>query len=389
MLPLLLAAAGAVLGVQALALASAAPGLLWLPRGIPRGTWPLLGVGGCAAVAGAVWLGGGGWIWPAAGFTAGIPLAVVLASMRPLHTEQRWLCKGGDGAHSFHASVTHLSDGSVALLFEPVAPPPASPRATVVLCHGGGNDRLYGLWYLIERLTEAGHRVVTAHLPGHGRGGEDPFGLQACRDRTDVLVRWAREAVEEPVVLIGQSMGAAVVLDRLARCSDLAAAVTVSAPHELRVGSSSVNEALGLLQPHIYRALRYANPFEALPAAGGFKRGAFPVRTQDGRSYLREFERCVDAMQLTTRLPLRPDPSCPVLLIHGDADGVIPVQQARDLGQALGSAAHVEIVEGMTHLDPTLRRSVMTTLIHWLHQQLEAERAQTRQQAKRLRRGAM
>jgi pimeloyl-ACP methyl ester carboxylesterase len=239
--------------------------------------------------------------------------------------------------------------------------------ATVVLVHGGGNDRLHGLWYLAETLLQRGHQVVTAHLPGHGRGGTDRFTLEACRRRLDRLVS---AAPERPVVVLGQGLGGALALDQLVRGdAEVDGVITVSAPAlsasmALNVGLRVLGELRGLLGGSIHRALAYGNPWEVVPAGVTFKRGAFPVRVERG-SCSEAFVRVVQALELVDRLPRRQG-DAPVLLIHGMRDRVVPHEQARMLAEALGSGVELWIYPRVTHLDSLLDPQVVAEVVQFI-----------------------
>lgn len=242
--------------------------------------------------------------------------------------------------------------------------PTTRTSTCVVIAHGGGNDHLYGLWYVIERLLEAGFAVLTGHLAGHGRGGTDLFSLEKARVRLDALSAEARERFEN-VCLLGQSLGAALVLDALARGRPCCRAVTVSAPHTLKVGTNAWLEAAALLRPTTWRALRYAGLYEAAPAFKGFKRKRFPVRVPAGRDYLREFEQAVTDMALLERLRGLSPP--PVLLVHGARDGVIPPFQATELSVAIGRPeATLYIASRAHHLEPLLERETVDAVVRFL-----------------------
>ena len=40
---------------------------------------------------------------------------------------------------------------------------------------------------------------------------------------------------------------------------------------------------------------------------------------------------------------------CPVLVVHGDADNVVPIEQSKKLIQKLGGLKQLEILPGVTH----------------------------------------
>lgn len=233
----------------------------------------------------------------------------------------------------------------------------------VVIAHGGGNDHLYGLWYAVERLVGAGFAVLTGHLAGHGQGGTDLFTLDNACSRLDALAEYARSQFSS-VMLLGQSLGGALALDAVARGQQFERVVTVSAPHNLQVGSDAWLEAAALFRPTTWRALRYAGLYEALPAFKAFKRSRFPVRVPPGTNYLREFELAVAQMDLLGRLS--DTDSLPLLLVHGARDGVIPPFQASELSAAIGARATLYIASRCHHLEPLLERTTLDAIIGFL-----------------------
>jgi len=239
-------------------------------------------------------------------------------------------------------------------------------RACVVIAHGGGNHRFFGLHYLVRTLLDNGFDALTAHLAGHGRGGVDTFTLDNARARLDALVACARER-ERVVVVLGQSLGGSLALDQLARGSGGDAVVSVSAPTSLDSDLRLGLELGCLLKPAVYRQIRYAGLLGALPAYRGFRRRAFPVRTPDSLHYLDAFASAVDSMALPERLNTAEDPP-PVLIVHGERDGVVPCAQAGALAGALGSTTQRCLEPGVHHLDPLLNRRVVARIVHWLQE---------------------
>jgi alpha-beta hydrolase superfamily lysophospholipase len=358
------------LAIQAAALRRGVLGLHPFPRRF-RALWPIL------ALAAALLFGWAmhhrfdeaGLLTLLACAPLGALLTVLLATLAERRPERRWLTEA-EGVHpeqSFRAEPLCLPGHSDAgaLLLQPCAPSP--PRAVVVVLHGGGNDRLFGMSFLFERLIAQGYAVVTAHLPGHGRGATDSFTLESCRSRVDQLSEQARRRLPAArLVLLGQSLGGALALDHVARDCRVDAVVVVSTPAALRLSSRLGRELAALLRPSLYRALAYANAAEALPAAGRFKRDAYPVRLEAGPSYVEAFARAVDSMDLLGRLPRQAPCPLPVLLVHGGRDGVVPPADSRRLAAALGGRAEARIFDGVTHLDPLLDRTVVAEIVRWI-----------------------
>ena len=172
------------------------------------------------------------------------------------------------------------------------------------------------------------------------------------------------------IVLIGQSLGGALSLDYWVRQRGVNAVVTVSAPHVLKLSSRLLWELSALVRPAVYRALRYGNPLESLPAVGWFKRKRFPIRVDGKRNYLDVFTEALNQLDLVQRLRAVPSTVCPLLVVHGTWDGVIPVQQANALGEALGNRAKLKVFSALTHLDLLFTPTVIETIIGWVNEQL-------------------
>jgi len=297
---------------------------------------------------------------------AGAAAATVAACYLHRDPERRYRPPGAVGLRAEAIPIPDQADAGALLLTPDPGVAGADGRCMVVFSHGGGNDRVFGMWYLADRLLAAGHTVLAAHVAGHGRGGTDVLSLPAARARIDALVAEATcRADGAPVAVVGQSLGAAVALDQLAREHAPGAVVAVSAPADgLGVGARLACEALALLRPPAYRALRYGNPYAILPAAGRFKRRLFPVRVPPGEPYLATFDRVVREMELPARLAEAT--SGRALLVHGGLDGVIPAQQAHLLADALGDRADLAVFNRATHLDPLLDPAIVDRILGWL-----------------------
>jgi len=269
-------------------------------------------------------------------------------------------------------------DGAASVPSPPSTPATAGPRppadgpgpvaGCAVLYHGGGNDRLFGFGYVIERLLAAGFSVLTGHLPGHGAGGTDLFDVDAVRHRVDALLACARRSLahaQGKVVVLGQSLGGSFALDQVTRGVRADKVITVSAPTSIPRHMELFKEVGCLLRAAAWRATLYGGPLKALPAYRGFRRADFPVRVRPGAHYIKEFAQAVESLDLPARLAsLPPHPSPPaLLLVHGTRDGVIPVEQAHELSAALGDRATLLELPRLHHLDPLLDRKTVDTIV--------------------------
>jgi dipeptidyl aminopeptidase/acylaminoacyl peptidase len=59
---------------------------------------------------------------------------------------------------------------------------------------------------------------------------------------------------------------------------------------------------------------------------------------------------------------------CPVLILHGDADDVVPVKEAHELHDCLGGVKRLSILQGTDHRlsNPALMQRAMEEALDWL-----------------------
>ena len=116
------------------------------------------------------------------------------------------------------------------------------PRALLALVHGiGGHSGQFGA--IAEPLVAAGVLPCALDLPGHGRspGGRGQLGRwQEFRQAVAALLAWGDDlAPRLPQVLLGHSLGAAVVLDYAWEHPGDLAAVVVTNPALALTGGGS------------------------------------------------------------------------------------------------------------------------------------------------------
>jgi len=210
-----------------------------------------------------------------------------------------------------------------------------SSRRAVLLIHGLGENRV-GMLPLLPVVEPLGVNVALIDLRAHGEsdGACLTYGV---REREDVkaVIDWLIDrdlAQPGAVALVGWSMGGAVSIQ--------------TAAIDERVGAVVADAAFARLRPMIYREARRIFPPSVLCAPLGIwwaeRRGDFSVR---------------DAAPVSLADRVR----CPVLLIHGEADDVVPVRHASELRSALGENAEVWIVPGAGHCDALAADEVIYT----------------------------
>jgi len=197
-------------------------------------------------------------------------------------------------------------------------------RHLVVLVHG-----MWASWLQMagvgRDLHARGFDVLLFDLRGHGES--DPSRLYlGRRERTDIraVMEWAKSEGfrQDRVGWLGYSMGGSTVLMEGAQNPEIQVAVVDSPYGDLpRLLDNQLSQHSGLP--------RWFNPGILLAA-----RWVFGVRTDD-------------------LIPIRIARSWgerPVLLIHGESDTIVPVNQARELARTLGTSCLMLTMPGVDHV---------------------------------------
>lgn len=182
-------------------------------------------------------------------------------------------------------------------------------HATVVYAHGNGGNLSYCDW-VGESLAARGFDVLLFDYRGYGRSeGEaaDEAGLYADAEAAYDFVTRERGVPAGRVVLYGQSLGTAAVGDLAARreCGALV----------LESGLSSAADMAAVVMP-----------------------------------WLPRFVRGLTKNKLDTASKL-PGVRCPILVVHGDRDEVIPASQGRTLFEAAPEPKRLIVIKGAGHND--------------------------------------
>ena len=198
-------------------------------------------------------------------------------------------------------------------------------RHLVILVHG-----MWSSWAemagLGRDLHRRGYDVLLFDLRGHGES--DPSRLfMGRRERGDLraVLAWAKGQKFTPdrIGWVGYSMGGSTLLMEAAQNPNIRVAV-IDSPY------GNLPELLDAQLTRYSNLPRFFNP-GILTAA----HLAFGVRTDD----------------LSPIRSARSWGRRPLLLIHGEADTIVPAQQARMLARALGSTCQTVMVPGVEHVE--------------------------------------
>jgi carboxylesterase len=181
-----------------------------------------------------------------------------------------------------------------------------------------------------EDLAAAGHTVLAIRLAGHGTDPRDLARVRLEDWVADVAEGVALLAGAERVVLVGQSLGALVVL---AAAADLpvAGVVTLSVPFGMR--------------PRVVGPARL-RPKDAArhPELGLRRERDYPAYAAGHTHAEREMGRLARLVEKTV-----PRLACPVLVVSSDVDPWFPGEFGRRLHEALPGRKELLVVRGPGH----------------------------------------
>jgi dipeptidyl aminopeptidase/acylaminoacyl peptidase len=203
----------------------------------------------------------------------------------------------------------------------------ADDAPTIVVLHGVKKNRTDVLRAALT-LRNAGFNVLVFDGRGHGNseGRYVTYGFYERRD-VEAAIEWlvAEKKIDRTRVgIAGESMGAAIALQVAAR-NPWIRAVWADSPFASlrRVAEEFVRRVTRLpgavLNPVLWTTLQVAN-----------YRGKFDVKT-------------VDPLTMAARI------KCPVFLVHGKDDQLIPTAHSENIYEALGGQKELWIVEGARH----------------------------------------
>ena len=218
--------------------------------------------------------------------------------------------------------------------------PAGGPAPAVVVLHGWGANASLML-PLAPHLHRAGFHALFLDARNHGRSEHDDFvSMPRFAEDLDAAVDWLSAHPEVTAVgVVGHSVGAGAAILAASRRDDLGAVVSVAA---------------------------FAHPGEAMARSAPMNRFPGPMRAGMFRTIERTIGFTFD--EIAPRATIA-RVSAPLLLVHGDADRVVPIG---DLDALAAAARHAEtlVVEGADHASLEAFESSIPRLIGFLSQHL-------------------
>lgn len=224
-------------------------------------------------------------------------------------------------------------------------PADKTPRGAVILCHGmDSNKNSEKMVFLAEELAGADVLALRFDFSYVGESSGCFADITCSGELDDLKAAYAliRKLMPGKVAVLGSSMGGTIALLLAALEPDIAALATIAAPfHPENFPRRILTEA----------------------QLSSWRKRGFVIH--NGRrlnvSLLDDLE-TLDLPRAARAV------KCPTLVLHGDQDEVVPVEEAYELNRCLPEPKRLSILRGGDHRlsDPALMRRALNESLDWL-----------------------
>lgn len=223
-------------------------------------------------------------------------------------------------------------------------PEAGTPRAGVILCHGmESNKGSEKLVLLGQELALRGRLALRFDFACTGQNGKfEEITYSGEVEDLQAAFAFMRDRQAGEIAILGSSMGGTVALLFAAQQAGVTTVVTIAAPvHPERFTS---------------RLLTPAQVQEWRETGHTFYHGR-----RINVSLLHDLEK-LNVPAAARKI------CCPVLVLHGDRDDVVPVEEADELYGYLSGSKKLSILRGADHRlsDPTLMDRALREAVEWL-----------------------
>jgi putative redox protein len=229
-------------------------------------------------------------------------------------------------------------------------PTNSAVRGAVILCHGMESDKSSEkLIYLSEALASRGILALRFDFSFVGESSAKFEDITYCGEVEDLRAAYAlvQSRHRGKTAILGSSMGGTVALLFAAEEPAVAALVTVAAP----------------VHPEQFPG-RILTPKQI----DQWRNQGFTLYNGQrlNVSLLHDLEK-INICEAVKRI------TCPVLIIHGDADEVVSVEEAHELHACLNNSKQLLVLKGSDHRlsDPAIMQLAIAEALDWLTEHVE------------------
>jgi putative redox protein len=224
-------------------------------------------------------------------------------------------------------------------------PASAAVHGAVILCHGmESNKNSEKLVYVGEALAKRGILVLRFDFAYVGESSGRFEDITYSGEVDDLRAAYALVQSRDPgkIAILGSSMGGTVALLFAAEEPEIAALVTVAAPVH---PEQFPQRTLTAQQIEQWRNRGFT----------------FYHGQRLNVSLFHDLEK-INVPEAAARI------TCPVLIVHGDADEVVPVKEAHELHGRLNSSKRLLVLQGGDHRfsDPAIMQRAVAEALDWL-----------------------
>ena len=219
------------------------------------------------------------------------------------------------------------------------------PRGAVILCHGMESSKnSEKLVYLARVLAKRGFLALRFDFAYAGESSEKFEDITYSGEVEDLRAAcsFMHHRYAGPIGILGSSMGGTVALLFASEEPGIAALVTIAAPVHPEAFPRR------MLKPEQLQNWR--------------DRGFTFYNGQRLNLALLEDLETINVLESARKI------ACPVLIIHGDADEIVPVEEAHELNACLSGKKKLLILKGTDHRlsDAGTMRQALAEAVDWL-----------------------
>lgn len=260
--------------------------------------------------------------------------------------------------------------------------PDTKPKAIILLVHGLG-EHCSRYEHFAQFFCAQGIAVLAADRVGHGRSEGKRGHVAKYEYLLDEVSKLQNEAVrlhsQVPVFVYGHSMGGNIVLNYLLRKGSTGIKGFIATAPALRLAfePSKFILSLGRLMRKIYPGFSQNNQLNVDQLSRDknvveiYKKDPLvhdKITSETGIGLLEWGQYCLDQAAKGVSLP------CPVLLMHGSADGLTAASGTEEFAQGVKGDVSLKIWEGLyheIHNEPE-KQAVFEHTLNWINSKLKA-----------------